>query len=563
MESTKHYQAWLAYDGLDEDYRKELTGISQEEITDRFFAPLSFGTAGLRGTMGAGINRMNKYTVSQATAGLASALLSLGGDIPSRGVVITHDCRNNSDKFAAIAADILSAAGIEVYITDGMRPTPLLSSTILRLNAAAGINITASHNPKEYNGYKVYWDDGAQISGEIAELVSEHISKTEIFSSAICTPDPSKIHLLGRDNDEAFFEACLSQRVDTETAARSGLKIVFTPFHGTGAAFIPEALRRCGFENIYCVEQQMIPDGNFSTVASPNPENTESFAMAIELAKKVGADVIIGSDPDADRIGMLSPDGKGGYVSISGNQVGVLLADYLINSRRRIGVLPAKSAIVSSIVSTKMTAALAKANGLSYGESFTGFRFIAEIMTELEQEGCTCLMGFEESYGYLIGGHCRDKDAVTAAILISEMASVLHEDGRTVSDRLEELYKEYGCFYEKTINLIMPGIDGIAMRKATMEGMRNAPPLSIGGIPVEAVRDYSDGSRRTASGVEQMKLSGSDVLIYDLADGSSFAIRPSGTEPKIKIYFLICGSTMDECKAKCEAFSQYAQSIKA
>lgn len=563
MNYTHEYETWLAFPGLIPEYRAELEGIPDSEIKERFYAPLSFGTAGLRGIMGAGISRMNDYTVARATRGLAAALLSSDGKSAERGVVITYDCRINSEHFARLAAGILSSCGIKVLITDGMRPTPLLSATIIRLGAAAGINITASHNPKEYNGYKVYWDDGAQISGETAALVSSCIEKEDIFRSAEFTPDPSKIHLLGAENDEAFLACALSQRINAGTAGRSGLKIVYTPFHGTGAAFIPEALSRCGFKNVFCVEAQMIPDGSFPTVKSPNPENVEGFALATELARSVGADVIIGSDPDADRIGVLSPDGDGGYLPITGNQVGLLLSDYILSSRRDAGTLPEKPAIVSSIVSTQMTRAICASNCAVYGEAFTGFRFIAEEMTRLEAGGCTCLMGFEESYGYLIGSHCRDKDAVTAAVMIAEMASVCKERGLTLSKALDALYKKYGYFAEKTINLVMPGVDGIAARRSVMEKLRLKPPSVLGGIDVCSVRDYSVGTRRTVDRLEKMRLSGSDVLIFGLSDGSSFAVRPSGTEPKIKIYLLVTGGSSAECAEKIDALSLSAEGIKA
>lgn len=567
MQYDELYRKWLAYDGLDAETRAELEALDESEIRERFYAPLSFGTAGLRGVMGAGVNRMNLYTVSQTTQGLADVLLALGDDAASRGVAISYDCRENSERFARAAASIMAANGIRTYLFDGMRPTPELSFAILARGCAAGINITASHNPKEYNGYKVYWSDGAQIDDAIARRVSEAVAKRDIFTGVTTMAFETavterKIELMGREIDEAFLDAVQSCQLNGELTRGSDISIVYTPFHGTGYRLVPEIFARAGLKNIYCVPEQMQPDGSFPTVKSPNPEEIEGFRLAIALARKTGSDLIIGTDPDADRVGVIVRRQDGEYVPLTGNQVGILLTDYIIRARRDGGTLPDKSAVVSTVVTSLMARRVCEANGVLYGESFTGFRFIAERMGELERDGYVSLLGFEESYGYMVGSHCRDKDAVTASLLIAEMAAYYEKEGLTLFGAMERLYEKYGSFAERTLNIRFPGVDGLEAMRVLMSDLRRTPPTEIGGTAVTAVRDYQEGTRRSPDGkTEKMALSGSNVLYFELADGCAFVIRPSGTEPKIKIYLLAQADSRSEATERIERYAAEAKRL--
>ena len=561
MEYKALYQKWLAYDGLDQEMRAELEALSDAEIRERFYAPLAFGTAGLRGIMGAGVNRMNLYTVSQTTQGLADVLSALDGGAAAQGVAISYDCRENSERFARAAAAIMAANRIKTYLFDGMRPTPELSFAVRACHCAAGINITASHNPKEYNGYKVYWSDGAQIDDEIAARVSAAVAKLDIFTG-VTTMDfetavsEGKITLLGAETDEAFLSAVQSCQLNGALTRGNDIRIVYTPFHGTGYRLVPEIFARIGLKNIHCVPEQMKPDGSFPTVKSPNPEEIEGFRLAIDLARKTQSDLIIGTDPDADRVGLIVRRQDGEYVPLTGNQVGILLTDYIIRARRAAGTLPEKSAVISTIVTSLMARRVCEANGVLYGESFTGFRFIAERMGELEQDGYVSLLGFEESYGYMGGKHCRDKDAVTASMLIAEMAAYYAAQGLTLFGAMERLYEQYGAFGERTLNVKFPGVDGLEAMRTLMSGLRQTPPAEIGGTAVTAMRDYQDGTRRTSDGkTESMTLSGSNVLYFELSDGCALVIRPSGTEPKIKIYVLVQAASRE---AAAERLQHYA-----
>ncbi|MBQ4048229.1 MAG: phospho-sugar mutase [Clostridia bacterium] len=567
MSYNEIYESWLAFEGLDADTRAELTGLPESEIRERFYAPLAFGTAGLRGIMGAGINRMNLYTVNQTTQGLANVLNAIDG-AAEKGVAISYDCRINSELFARSAASILAANGIRVRLFEGMRPTPELSFAIRNYGCAAGINVTASHNPKEYNGYKVYWSDGAQIDDEIAARVSAAVAACDIFTGVKTTDyaeavAAGKIELLGRETDELFLAAAESCRLNADLTEGSDLSIVYTPFHGTGYKLVPEIFERIGLKNIHCVEAQMIPDGAFPTVKSPNPEEIAGFKLAIELAKETGSDLIIGTDPDADRVGLIVRKQDGEYVALTGNQVGILLSDYIIRARKERGTLPEKSVVISTVVTSLMARRVCEANGVRYGESFTGFRFIAELMSELEPEGYVSLLGFEESYGYMTGGHCRDKDAVTASMLIAEMAVWYERQGLTLYGAMERLYEMYGVYAERTLNLKFPGVDGLEAMRALMKSLRETPPTAIGGEKVTAIRDYLCGVRREIeSGREEtMALSNSNVLYFELADGCVLVIRPSGTEPKIKVYLLVKADTHEVADAKIERYTDAAEHL--
>ncbi len=548
------YEQWLANPELEEELHQELTNLSESDIREAFYAPLAFGTAGLRGIMGAGIGRMNVYTVRQATQGVADCVLAENGQ--NKGVAISYDCRNNSRRFAQEAAKVLAANGIQVYLFEAMRPTPELSFALLHYGCIAGINITASHNPKEYNGYKVYWSDGAQIDNTVANRVSAAISACDIFIGAK-TMDFEKacqdglIRFLGNETDELFLSACLSCRVRPEVMEGSNVRMVYTPFHGTGYQLVPEVLKRAGLHQVFCVPEQMVPSGDFPTVKSPNPEEKEGFTLAIALAKEKGADLIIGTDPDSDRLGVIVRAGEE-YVNLSGNQVGVLLTDYLIRARKESGTLPDNSAIFSTVVTSLMARRVCEANDITYVESFTGFRFIAEQQQIWRRKGYVPLMGFEESYGYMVGPHCKDKDAVTAALLVAEIAAYYDKQGKNLYQVMQDLYARYGFFAEHTKNIYFPGVDGLQTMKDLMTSLRTQLPRELGGIAVTALRDYADGTRHVNETVEALDLSGSNVLYFELANGCSLVIRPSGTEPKIKVYLLAKGENEAQCKANLE-----------
>ncbi|MBQ1224297.1 MAG: phospho-sugar mutase [Oscillospiraceae bacterium] len=539
------------------EYALELANMDEKAIAEAFSADLAFGTAGLRGIMGAGTNRMNIFTVAQTSKAIADEILARGSEAVSRGAVVCCDCRNNSLRFAAIAAGIIAKCGISVKLFDDMRPTPELSFAVREYGCEFGVNITASHNPKEYNGYKVYGSNGAQINDAEADAISARRSKIDMFSlfesEDEFSPEALKalgVQLIGSETDEAFLSRVMSCAI-TENAAElvPDMKIVYTPFHGTGRLLVPEVLRRRGFKNIVCVEEQMIPDGNFPTVASPNPEDIAGFELAIGYAKKVGSDLIIGTDPDADRIGLIVRRADGEYVNITGNQLGVLLADYIFTAGAASGRLPEKPAVVTTIVSTMMAKTVCEANGGVYGEAFTGFRFISEKMDELEEIGATAVLCFEESYGYLSGSHARDKDAVVAAMLVAELAAYHAAAGRTLAEALDGLMEKYGWFREKTLNIKMPGLDGLEKMAALMAGLRSSAPKTFGGTDVCAVCDYRPGIRKYSDGREEtLPLKNSNVLAFELADGCKVIIRPSGTEPKVKVYVL----TKAETKAAAE-----------
>ncbi len=565
MSYMQEYERWLAEPSLSEEERKELLSIkdNEAEIEDRFFAPLKFGTAGLRGVLGLGINRMNVYTVRQATQGLATLIRSLGKKTMKRGVAICMDSRNFSDVFAREAACVLAANKIPVFLFESLRPTPELSFAVRAIECIAGINITASHNPKEYNGYKAYWEDGAQLPPKEADIVLAEIRKTDIFTG-VKTMDFEKakkkrlITLIGEEVDEAFLVHSLGCAINRECTKKVGgdFKIVYTPFHGTGYKLVPELLSRIGLDNIISVPEQSTPDGDFPTVKSPNPENKEGFALAIELAKREDVDLIIGTDPDADRVGVVVRNRDGEYVTISGNQMGVLLMDYVICARRRAGTLPENAFAVKTIVTTEMARKVCEDNGVRIFDTFTGFKFIAEKIEEEGGDGF--VFGYEESYGYLMGDFCRDKDAVTASMMIAEMASYYRSQGLSLYEAMEKLYEKYGAFSERTINVVLPGVSGLSKMREIMENMRKNPPTEIAGVKVGCVRDYLSG---TTNKGETLHLSGSDVVYFEMEDDTRFIIRPSGTEPKIKVYVLAKGETVAEANATADKFAAAAEKI--
>ena len=466
----------------------------------------------------------------------------------------------------------MTANGIPVRIFDALRPTPELSFAIRHYGAIAGINVTASHNPREYNGYKVYWSDGAQLPPAHAAAIARGMEEIDIFTG-VKSMDFDKavsdglIRFIGAETDEVFLENVLSQAIDKDAvpAVADTFKIVYTPFHGAGYKLVPEALRRTGMKHIIPVPEQMVIDGSFPTVKSPNPEEPAGFYLAVALAKKENCDLIIGTDPDSDRVGVMVRNDAGEYVTISGNQMGVLLLDYIITARRRTGTLPENAAAIKTIVTTEMARTVAEQNGVHMDETFTGFKFMAEKIAEYEKAGSyQYVLAYEESYGYMMGSYVRDKDAVTASMMICEMAAWYSEQGKTLLQALDALYEKYGYYAEKTLNLVMPGIDGLARMQALMTRLRETPPRDICGVKVLRERDYDTGKVIVPGlgAVDKTEISGSNVLYFELEDDTSFIVRPSGTEPKIKIYLLVRGEDKAACAARIDKYAAYAQSLK-
>lgn len=568
------YKFWLESDCFDEKTKEELRSIADDdkEIQDRFYKNLKFGTGGMRGIMGAGTNRMNIYTVTKATQGLAEYILEVGPEAAKRGVVIAHDCRNMSAEFTEASALCLNANGIKTYVFDALRPTPELSFAVRELGCIAGIVVTASHNPPEYNGYKVYWEDGAQLPPKHADAIAAKMKELDVFGcvqrmdydQAVAQ---GRILLMGKETDEAFLGEVLNMVNDRACVAQVAdrFSLVYTPFHGTGYQLIPEALKRLGLKHILCVPEQMVIDGNFPTVVSPNPENPEGFALAVELAKKNRCDLIVGSDPDADRVGVMVRNAQGEYEVLSGNQTGVLLLDYLIGAKKRAGTLGEDAYALTTIVSTQMVDKICAVNHIHTARTFTGFKFLAEKKDALEgaSQG-KVFFAFEESFGYMLGDYVRDKDAVTAIVLIAEMAAWYASQDKTLYDALQECYAKYGHYGESTINLVMPGLDGMRDMAAIMEQLHKAPLTEVAGTAVTAQKDYLSGTvTDPATGVvTPMELKDSNVVAYDLADGTTFIIRPSGTEPKIKVYVLTHGASQAECDEKLAKYTAFADVIK-
>ena len=568
------YEAWLNSPALSAQEKAELESIrtDEKEKESRFFDQLSFGTAGLRGIMGVGLYRMNVHVIRHATQAFAQVILEEGAQAAQRGVAICFDCRNNSQTFAREAAQVMAANGIPVRLFQALRPTPELSFAVREYGCIAGINITASHNPKEYNGYKVYWEDGAQLPPKHADQVAKKMKELDVFAGVKTMPydqavAQGKITIMGQETDEAFLSHVMAQvndRAAVEKVADT-FKMVYTPFHGTGYKLIPEALRRLGMKHVICVPEQMVIDGNFPTVVSPNPENPEGFYLAVDIAKREGADFILGSDPDADRVGIMVNTGNGEFKVISGNQTGVLLLDYLIGAMKRSGKLPEKPVALKTIVTTEMARKVAEVNGLACYDTFTGFKFLAQKKDQLEESGQgKVIFSYEESYGYMLGDYVRDKDAVTASLMLTEMAAWYAGQGMTLYDALQALFAKYGHYGEKTLNLVMPGLDGLKKMAALMDSLRKQPPADIGGTQVVCRKDYQDGSVVDVKTGERsaMELSGSNVLRFELADGTSVLVRPSGTEPKVKVYVLTQGDSQAQCDERVARYAAWAERLK-
>ena len=572
MDYKQTYEKWLSSPALSAGEKAELESIrtDEKEIESRFFDQLSFGTAGLRGTMSVGLYRMNVHTVRHATQAFAQVILAEGPEAVKRGVAVCFDCRNHSAEFARETACVLVGNGISVRLFESLRPTPELSFAIREYGCIAGINITASHNPKEYNGYKVYWQDGAQLPPEHADQVARLMKENDVFDVKSADYDKAvaegKITLMGAETDEKFLANVMGQVNDQAAVDKVAdtFKMVYTPFHGTGHKLIPEALRRLGMKHVLCVPEQMVIDGNFPTVASPNPENPEGFYLAVDLAKKEGADFILGSDPDADRVGLMVRAGDD-FKVLTGNQTGVLLLDYLIGAKQRTGKMPQNPVALKTIVTTEMARKVAEVNGLKCFDTFTGFKFLAQKKDQLESAGeGKVIMSYEESYGYMLGDYVRDKDAVTAAVAMTEMAAWYAGQGMTLYDALMKLYEKYGYYAEKTLNLVMPGLDGLKKMADLMAGLRAQPPVEIAGVAVKEQKDYKDGSVHcVACGKDsKMELSGSNVLRYELSDGTSLIVRPSGTEPKVKVYILTSGTDKAEADGKVAKYAAWAEGLK-
>lgn len=574
MDYRREYERWLASDALTDAERKELKEIAndEKEIENRFYGPLEFGTAGLRGTMATGLHNMNAHVIRWATQGFADVISAEGDEAKERGVAICMDCRNQSYEFAKAAACVMAANGIRVRIFDELRPTPELSFAVREYRCQAGINVTASHNPKEYNGYKVYWEDGAQLPPQHADAIAKRLGRIDIFSGpkSVDFDEALKsgmITVFGEDCDRRFMENVMAMANDYESVAKVAdtFKVVYTPFHGCGHKLVPEALTRLGVKHIICEPEQMKIDGNFPTVASPNPENPEGFRLAIDLAGREGANFIIGTDPDSDRVGVMVQDDKGEFGVVTGNQMGVLLLDYLIGAMKRAGRLPANAAALKTIVTTEMARKVAESNGLDCYDTFTGFKFMAEKMGQLEGAGRnTVVFSYEESYGYMIGHYVRDKDAVTASMLIAEMAAWYAAQNMTLFDALQALFEKYGWYGEKTHNLVMPGLDGLEKMAALMAGLRDNPPAEIAGVKVVARRDYKPGTETDVETgrVTEMELKGSNVLRFHLADGTVVIVRPSGTEPKIKVYILTQGKDAAERDERIAKYSAWVETLR-
>ena len=574
MSYQEQYERWLHSPALSQPEKDELAALSHNagEIEDRFFSLLQFGTAGLRGVMGVGLRRMNVHVIRHATQSFANVILAEGKAFAAQGVAICYDCRVHSQEFARAAAEVMAGSGIPVRLFEAMRPTPELSFAVREYGCAAGLNVTASHNPPEYNGYKVYWSDGAQLPPQHAAAIAAQMEQLDVFddiqSLAYETAlEKGLITLMGKETDDKFLAHVLAQINDKASVAKVAdtFTMVYTPFHGTGYQQIPYVLGELGIRHLHCVPEQMVIDGTFPTVKSPNPETPESFALALDLAKKVNADLILGSDPDADRVAIQVKDKNGQYVQISGNQTGVLLLDYLIGAKKRAGTLPADAVALKSLVTTDMARVVAEANGVKSYNTFTGFKFMAEKKNQLEAAGQGhVIFSYEESIGYMIGDYVRDKDAVTASMLLTEMAAWYAAQGMTLLDALDALYAKYGYYGEKTLNLVMPGLEGMALMANLMAKLRQTPPAEIAGTTVLRQKDYQDGTERdTASGaVSPMALVGSNVLAYDLADETTIVVRPSGTEPKIKVYVLAKGKDSTDSQEKVAKYAAWAETLK-
>lgn len=549
MNYKDNYMKWLNSPIVDNDTKEELKAIAdnEKEIEERFYRELEFGTAGMRGILGAGTNRMNIYNVRRASMGVAEYVNKEGISAASAGVLIGYDTRHFSRTFAEETAKVLTANGIKAYLFPIVHSVPEVSFGIRELKCAAGVMITASHNPKEYNGYKVYGSDGGQLPPEAADVVVKAIGSYDVFDDVkyISLEEAAEKNLLivpGNELDEKFIEAVMKQQQNPEAvkAVADTFKLIYTPFHGTGSRPVKEVLKRIGFKNVLVVKEQDTEDGDFPTVVSPNPENKEGFTLAIKMAKENDVDVIIGTDPDCDRVGIVVRDAEGVYRTLTGNQTGALLVDYILRSKKEKETLPKNGVVIKTIVTTELAAAIAESYGIEIMNVLTGFKYIGEKMTEFQQTGeHTYLIGFEESYGYLVGDHARDKDGVVASMLIAEMAAYYKTKGKSLYEALQDIYAKYGYYSEKTVSVTMPGKDGMEKMAAMLSELRNNPPVKVAGMYVVLYTDYLSQTIKDAGGsVKPLTgLPKADVLKYNLSDDKSyFMIRPSGTEPKIKIY---------------------------
>ncbi|NQP59912.1 phospho-sugar mutase [Streptococcus suis] len=559
MTYQESYQTWLDFADLPDYLREELVAMDEKTKEDAFYTNLEFGTAGMRGYIGAGTNRINVFVVRQATEGLAKLVESKGEEAKQRGVAIAYDSRHFSPEFAFESAQVLAAHGIKSYVFESLRPTPELSFAVRHYNAIAGIMVTASHNPKEFNGYKVYGEDGGQMPPADAAALTDYIRAIDNpFTVELADLEASKenglITVLGEETDVKYLEELKDLSINPELIAEYGkdMKIVYTPLHGTGEMLARRALAQAGFESVQVVEAQATPDPDFSTVASPNPESQAAFALAEELGREVDADVLLATDPDADRVGVEVRQADGSYWNLSGNQIGAIIAKYILEAHKQAGTLPANAALAKSIVSTELVTKIAESYGATMFNVLTGFKFIAEKIQEFEEKhNYTYMFGFEESFGYLIKPFVRDKDAIQAVLIVAEIAAYYRSRGMTLADGIDEIFKEYGYFAEKTISVTLSGKDGAEQIKAIMAKFRDNSPEQFNATDVAVFEDFALQTKTDKDGnVEKLTTPPSDVLKYTLADDSWFAVRPSGTEPKIKFYIATVGETLAEAEEK-------------
>ncbi|MGU7982625.1 phospho-sugar mutase [Streptococcus suis] len=559
MTYQETYQTWLDFADLPNYLREELVAMDEKTKEDAFYTNLEFGTAGMRGYIGAGTNRINVFVVRQATEGLAKLVESKGEEAKKRGVAIAYDSRHFSPEFAFESAQVLAAHGIKSYVFESLRPTPELSFAVRHYNAIAGIMVTASHNPKEFNGYKVYGEDGGQMPPADADALTNFIRAIDnSFTVELADLEASKenglITVLGEETDVKYLEELKDLNINPELIAEYGkdMKIVYTPLHGTGEMLARRALAQVGFESVQVVEAQATADPDFSTVASPNPESQAAFALAEELGREVGADVLLATDPDADRVGVEVRQADGSYWNLSGNQIGAIIAKYILEAHKQAGTLPANAALAKSIVSTELVTKIAESYGATMFNVLTGFKFIAEKIQEFEEKhNYTYMFGFEESFGYLIKPFVRDKDAIQAVLIVAEIAAYYRSRGMTLADGIDEIFKEYGYFAEKTISVTLSGKDGAEQIKAIMAKFRDNSPAQFNATDIAVFEDFALQTKTDKYGnVEKLTTPPSDVLKYTLADDSWFAVRPSGTEPKIKFYIATVGETLAEAEEK-------------
>ena len=558
------YEEWLSNSCFDEETKNELKAISndEKEIEDRFYKDLEFGTAGLRGVVGAGSNRMNKYTVGKATQGLANFILQQGTQ--DKGVVISYDSRHMSKEFSELTALCLNANGIKAYIFESLRPVPELSYSVRVLGCTAGIMITASHNPPKYNGYKVYWDDGAQIIPPKDKQIIDEVNKTDFSQIKTMDKEEAKekglYNVIGKEIDDKFIETLKALVLNPEAIKQEqdNIKIVYTPLHGTGSIPVKRVLNEIGFTHVYVVPEQEEPDGDFPTVDYPNPEDKKAFKLALELAEKVDADIVLANDPDADRLGVYSKGPNGEYIAYTGNMSAILLLEYELSQKKEKGILPDNSAVITTIVSTDMTKALAKEYGLTEFETLTGFKWIGEWMRKFEEEHTyNFQFGFEESYGCVIGTHARDKDGIAAVMATCEAVAYYKSKGITLWEQMQNIYQKYGFYKEGQISIVLEGSDGAAMIKQKMSTMRANAPKELAGLKVLEVRDYEEHTITKADGtIGETDLPTSNVLYYELENNSWCCVRPSGTEPKIKFYMGVKGETNEDADKKLEELSE-------